>query len=558
MSPSTRPPRLLERPPRDDLDAEARAMILGAEEPLPDAVRARTWAGLQRRFEGPSPTRQRASRWLHVAGAIAAAAAVLLAVVWALPPAGGPVRALDVRGRARLAVGSGGFSRLADEQEFDMPARLEVDSGASAEVRLARGVDIRVDGPATLRIERRGVQMESGRAAHAVRKGRGPWVVQLGRYSVVVRGTQFWTGRSGGEAAVCLLEGSVQVRAGAELLATLAPGEAWRSSPRAPAFPPDLACRLASDGARPGRIATAAAARDRHGESGASIAAATTPPEGSGPPRSPGATSLPGARAWASGTSSVDAREGGAEPPRGASLGATGRGSAGVRAPLAVPESTAGLAPAAPAPPSPPEELLPLPEAPPSPPPPPEPERPACAGAPDPAGCLRALADGSDLRAQAALYRLGEVHRAHGNAAGALDAWLEYRRRFPAGALAQEADLAILEMRLRVDPGAARRAADRFLTHWPGSEHAAEVAAIRGALRQRAGDCAGALGDFDRALGARASPSRREEALFGRAACLEAAGRTADATIAYRTYLRERPDGRFAARARAALEALER
>jgi outer membrane protein assembly factor BamD (BamD/ComL family) len=134
---------------------------------------------------------------------------------------------------------------------------------------------------------------------------------------------------------------------------------------------------------------------------------------------------------------------------------------------------------------------------------------------------------------------------------------LEYRSRFPAGALAQEADLAILEVRLRLGPSSnALRAAGRFLEHWPASEHAAEVTAIRGVLRQRGGDCAGALGDFDRALAARVSAGRREEALFGRASCLEAAGRTADAASAYQAYLRERPDGRFAARAREALDAI--
>ncbi len=147
--------------------------------------------------------------------------------------------------------------------------------------------------------------------------------------------------------------------------------------------------------------------------------------------------------------------------------------------------------------------------------------------------------------------------RSTGSAA-TLDAWIEYRRRFPSGALAQEADLAILEVRLRLGQSSnALRAAGRFLAHWPASEHSAEVTAIRGVLRQRAGDCAAALSDFDHALAARVSAGRREEALFGRATCLDAAGRTADAANAYRAYLRERPDGRFATRAREGLEAIE-
>ena len=77
---------------------------------------------------------------------------------------------------------------------------------------------------------------------------------------------------------------------------------------------------------------------------------------------------------------------------------------------------------------------------------------------------------------------------------------------------------------------------------------------LPGLLRQQAGDCAGALDDYGAALGARISPARRDESLYGRAACLDALGRTADARAAYERYLHDLPHGRFAAEARAALD----
>lgn len=180
-----------------------------------------------------------------------------------------------------------------------------------------------------------------------------------------------------------------------------------------------------------------------------------------------------------------------------------------------------------------------------------------CRGSADAEACYRGVANGATLIAQNALYRLAEVRRAHGDADGALGAWLEYRHRFPDGVLAQETDVAILEVRLRQRSPLAMRAAERFLERWPGSEHAAEVHAIRGVLRQRGHDCVRALEDFDHALGARISGARLDEASYGRAACLAAVGRRTDAADAYRSYLRGNPSGRFTEQARAGLRALE-
>jgi tetratricopeptide (TPR) repeat protein len=144
---------------------------------------------------------------------------------------------------------------------------------------------------------------------------------------------------------------------------------------------------------------------------------------------------------------------------------------------------------------------------------------------------------GADLALQTAAYRLGLSRRRAGDAPGAIAAWLEYRRRWPAGALAPEADLGILEMRLASGSSEALPEATRFLRVHSGSERRGDVLAIRAQLLHRAGQHGEALGDYDAALSGRGAARRRRRQL-GRAACLTP-GRREEARAAYRQVLEQ-------------------
>ena len=95
------------------------------------------------------------------------------------------------------------------------------------------------------------------------------------------------------------------------------------------------------------------------------------------------------------------------------------------------------------------------------------------------------LAQGDGPRAANALYELAQLRlRRLGQPAAALEAIDEYRRRFPDGALAQEAALTAIEARLSLGQEAqAAREMDAFLARYPDSERAAEVRRLRAAAQ---------------------------------------------------------------------------
>jgi hypothetical protein len=429
-----------------------------------------------------------------------------------------------------------------------------VGAGARTSIALPRHTEVAVVGPASLALGEDAFALESGQTISSVEPGHGRFEVVLGRYRVVVRGTEFWSAREGTEAAVCLMHGKVDVLAGDVRVARLAPGEGWRSSAEAPAFPADMPC--GEHGAAPQEpppqvapVAVAPAAAEEVPEPAASVLSPALREGHDAPPRTAESVSTSGTVVSHDSETREPAPR---RPDPGAALGTLGARPTDEGGPVDPPSET-------------PSTMLPLPERAPTPevapapqPAPPEPSPPRraldrCREAPDRERCYREVADGADLTAQSALYRLGELCRDRGDRQGALDAWVECRRRFGAGAFAEEADLAILEMRLRLGSPLARAAADRFLRLWPQSPYLAEVRGIRGLLRHRSGDCAGALADYSEALGARISGARRDESLYGRAACLDALGRTADARAAYQRYLQDLPQGRFAEQARAAM-----
>ena len=142
--------------------------------------------------------------------------------------------------------------------------------------------------------------------------------------------------------------------------------------------------------------------------------------------------------------------------------------------------------------------------------------------------------------------------RASGDAAGALRALDEYERRFPGGALRNEARIARTEALLALD---RRRDALPLLD---GLEEAGEaptrdVRIARGELLAESGRCAQAVRDFDAVLASGDADSAAGRALFGRASCRLRAGQADLARQDLSRYLVTHPDGPFAAAARRAL-----
>jgi hypothetical protein len=520
----------------DAADERLRAALAQTRAPLPPQARDRMWFGIQGRLRAPA----RFPLAWATAGAVAFSIAILWAA-WSIRPSRPGLRAVDVVGAVQVGAGADARPLITDET-VALPVRLEVAPLGTARVALSRGAQLRIAGGSTVRIEKDGARLDSGSAMHDVAPGRGRYVVQLGRFDVVVLGTVFWTGREGREAAVCLLEGSVVVRRGEKTVARLAPGEGWRSSDAAPAFPEDLHC----GGQPPDRVAVAIPPLDSSPRDVGGDAVAHEPtggdvdlePSEAGPDARPIAGGAPRGPARIG----TEMAAGPAEEPRTPPVAAVDE-PAGPVTPAADDDANA----------SPPPAVLAPPEA--------EPrasERDECQGAPrsEQESCYRDAALSRSLRAQNAHFRLGELQLARGAAGEALETWREYRRLYPQGLYLEEADLGILEARLRLGSGDVLRAADEFLARHPGSQRAGEVRAIRGALLQGLGRCDEALAAYERALGGTLSARRRVEAEYGTAACLESEHRTADAIAAYRRFLERHPNGRRSGLAREALERL--
>lgn len=95
------------------------------------------------------------------------------------------------------------------------------------------------------------------------------------------------------------------------------------------------------------------------------------------------------------------------------------------------------------------------------------------------------LSRGAGIDAEWALYRLGKLRERHlGDREGALAAWREHRRRFPAGSLRQEAHLSIVETLVQLGRNKeALGEAERFLSQYPTSERRDELARIKERLQ---------------------------------------------------------------------------
>jgi ferric-dicitrate binding protein FerR (iron transport regulator) len=503
------PPRWIAGRGQDTRANEARAMLRSATPGLDGAARERTWRAIVGRLDEaeahPSPRPR-----LALAAAVAAFCLLLLAVwlVRSWTPTDGSI---TVIGGDAVLVGPSGPRPIDGTEPLRLPARVEVGASGEARVALARGVRLRVGAETRVRLLPDGAELEAGELAHRVRKGQGAWTTRLGRYRVTVLGTQFWTARRGSDATVCVREGRVRVTdAGGQILATLAAGDAWRSSPTAPVLPGDVGCSAAGGGA-------VRAAVDRTPDRAPQIDSSA----GRAPESAPAPSSSMLAAPVVVAPRPADRVEARLAPVQAAEHPAATRAAAppADRPELGGPPSTGASAAGAPA-----ATVAPDPEAPAS----------------------------ADLAEQIAAYRLGLSRRTAGDAPGAIAAWLEVRRRWPRGALAREVDLGILEARLQGGSAQALAEATRFLRVHPGSEQRGEVLAIRAQLLHQTARHAEALADYDAALAARPA-RRRQEAVFGRASCLHALARMDEARTAYRQYLDRYPEGRFAERARAAL-----
>jgi tetratricopeptide (TPR) repeat protein len=165
-------------------------------------------------------------------------------------------------------------------------------------------------------------------------------------------------------------------------------------------------------------------------------------------------------------------------------------------------------------------------------------------------GCYRAIAGrGQSLEAETAHYEAAQLQAERlGDQDGAARALAAHRRQFPRGALRAEVDLTRVELLPRL--GRHREAlaeSAALLGREPRHERAAELHLLRGnILREVFRDYPAAAREYRQAAARAAGQTTRagvaDDAAFFHAVCLEASGRTAEATAAYREYLR-RPGG---------------
>lgn len=178
---------------------------------------------------------------------IAAAAAVGLTITMIeRPPANGDgngaLRIEVVRGTADIAV-EGAWSAAVSDTRVELPVTLRAATQSSLRARTTSGARLDIEEGTIVEVHARTVRVARGGVRHTVVPGHGGYRVQLGGdVEVVVTGTVFWTGSSGSDAAVCVLEGSVIVTHRDVETARLEAGQGWRSSEAAPAFASDLPC----------------------------------------------------------------------------------------------------------------------------------------------------------------------------------------------------------------------------------------------------------------------------------------------------------------------------
>ncbi len=167
-------------------------------------------------------------------------------------------------------------------------------------------------------------------------------------------------------------------------------------------------------------------------------------------------------------------------------------------------------------------------------------------------GLYEKLAVGSGAWSEPALYEVGRLKlRSLSDPAGAVTAYADYRRRYPAGALAHEVALSSIEAQLaRGSVTDALREMDAFLVTFASSERLEDVRFVRATVRRDRGDCEGALFDY---LLLVKSARHGDDALYFSAYCAQQQGDANAARRGLSQYVLQFPGGRHLAEARAAL-----
>lgn len=152
-----------------------------------------------------------------------------------------------------------------------------------------------------------------------------------------------------------------------------------------------------------------------------------------------------------------------------------------------------------------------------------------------------------------ALYEMGRLRMRYlSDPRGAVDAFEEYRSRFPRGTFTSEVELNLIEALLAIPSlDEASEAIDRFLAAHPRSERRSELLILRGNLRRQQGDCSGALADYDRVIAR--NDRHGDDALYFSAHCEKQGGRLEAARATFTRYLERFPTGRHRDEAEAAL-----
>lgn len=173
----------------------------------------------------------------------------------------------------------------------------------------------------------------------------------------------------------------------------------------------------------------------------------------------------------------------------------------------------------------------------------------------DAEACFLKRAEGSGLGAEMALYEVARLRRdVLADAAGALAALAEYRRRFPTGSLRREADMSQLELLLQLGRSdEALKQSDELLSSSASGERAAELHLLRGhILRKAQARFAEAAREYELA---ETAGMRGGDITYYRALCLEALGRAPEAAALFARYL-EQSQRSYAEDARRRLEKL--
>ncbi len=167
----------------------------------------------------------------------------------------------------------------------------------------------------------------------------------------------------------------------------------------------------------------------------------------------------------------------------------------------------------------------------------------------EPAATAPAAAPESQLARETRLLNQAYSQlRSDDDPAAALDSLDEYLNVHPLGLLRKEASSARVEALIKLR---RRNDALAVLRSFPFGEGArdAELRVLRGELTA-AHDCESAIRDFVAVSDKVAPPPILDRALYGRAACEARLGQRAQAAASFRAYLRQFPDGNFAAEAK--------